>query len=80
MKEIMTLSEAIDARHSVRAYTTTPIPDKIRTQLNDYVADCNAEGNLNISIQYDDPAGFDSMERRLYSLPSSWGLIHVGRH
>ena len=60
MKEIMTLSEAIDARHSVRAYTTTPIPDEIRTQLNDYVAACNAEGNLNISIQYDDPAGFDS--------------------
>ena len=56
----MTVLEAIDARHSVRAYKTEPIPEEVRTQLNDYVADCNTEGNLNISIQYDDPAGFDS--------------------
>ena len=56
----MTVLEAIDARHSVRAYKTEPIPEDVRTQLNDYVADCNTEGNLNISIQYDDPAGFDS--------------------
>jgi nitroreductase len=57
---MMTILEAVDARHSVRAYKDIPIPEGIRTQLNDFVADCNKDGNLHISIQYDDPAGFDS--------------------
>ena len=56
----MTLLEAIDARHSVRAYKSTPIPEEVRSQLDAFTADCNKEGNLNISIRYDDPAGFDS--------------------
>ena len=56
----MTLSEAIDARHSVRAYKDKPIPEDIRTQLDAFVAECNEEGNLHMSVQYDDPAGFDS--------------------
>ena len=56
----MTLLEAIDARHSVRAYKSTPIPEEVRSQLDAFTADCNKEGDLNISIRYDDPAGFDS--------------------
>ena len=56
----MTLLEAIDARHSVRAYTSRPIPVDIRSALNDFVAGCNEEGSLHISVQYDDAAGFDS--------------------
>lgn len=56
----MTIFEAIDARHSVRAYKNTPIPDEIRKSLDAFTADCNKEGNLNIFIQYDDPEGFDS--------------------
>lgn len=56
----MTLLEAIDARHSVRAYKSTPIPEEVRSQLDAFTEDCNKEGNLNIFIQYDDPAGFDS--------------------
>ena len=57
---MMTLSEAIDARHSVRAYKTDPIPAETRDQLDEFVRACNEEGDLNISICYDDPAGFDS--------------------
>lgn len=56
----MTLLEAIDARHSVRVYNTTPIPKVIRSQLDAFVQTCNEEGNLNITIRYDDPDGFDS--------------------
>lgn len=56
----MTLLEAIDARHSVRAYKTDPITEETRNSLNAFVEKCNEEGNLNISIQYDDPTGFDS--------------------
>ena len=57
---MMTLSEAIDAHHSVRAYKTDPIPAETRDQLDEFVRACNEEGYLNISICYDDPAGFDS--------------------
>ena len=56
----MTLQEAIDARHSVRAYIDMPISEGIRNDLNAFVAHCNRESGLNISIQYDDPDRFDS--------------------
>ena len=56
----MTIMEAIDARHSVRAYKDMPIPQEIRDQLDAFVKTCNEESGLNITISYDDPAGFDS--------------------
>ena len=56
----MTLQEAIDARHSVRVYKTDPISEEIREKLDAFVKECNQEGDLHISIRYDDPAGFDS--------------------
>jgi len=56
----MTLLEAIDVRHSVRTYKPEPITDEIRQKLDAFVDSCNKEGNLNISIRYDDPTGFDS--------------------
>ena len=57
---MMTLLEAIDARHSVRAYRMDPIPEEIRGRLDAFVSECNKEGDLNISVRYDDPSGFDS--------------------
>ena len=56
----MTELEAVRARHSVRAYQEKPIPAELRRQLNDYVEALNRESGLHITIQYDDPAGFDS--------------------
>lgn len=56
----MTLMEAIDARHSVRAYKDTAITQEVRDQLDACVSSCNEESGLNISISYDDPDGFDS--------------------
>ena len=44
----------------MRAYKTDPIPEKTRSRLDGFVKSCNEEGRLNISICYDDPAGFDS--------------------
>ena len=52
--------EAIDARHSVRAYKGTPIPQDVRDQLDSFVSECNEESGLNITVEYDDPEGFDS--------------------
>ena len=56
----MTITEAIDARHSVRSYIDVPIPAEIRKQLDDFTETCNREGNLHIFIRYDDADGFDS--------------------
>ena len=52
--------EAIDARHSVRAYKDMPIPQEVRDQLDAFVKTCNDESGLNITVSYDDLAGFDS--------------------
>ena len=56
----MTTLEAIDARHSVRAYQNKSIDQEIRHQLDSFVQECNQESGLNIFIRYDDPDGFDS--------------------
>ena len=56
----MTIMEAIDARHSVRAYLDKPIPQDVRDELDAFVRECNKESGLNITVVYDDPAGFDS--------------------
>ena len=56
----MTTLEAIDARHSVRAYQDKPIDGETRQQLGWFVQKCNQESGLNIFIRYDDPDGFDS--------------------
>ena len=56
----MNIMEAIDARHSVRAYQDKPIPQEVRDQLDTFVSDCNKESGLHIEVIYDDPSGFDS--------------------
>lgn len=56
----MTLKEAMQARHSVRAYLDRKIPDKIRAELDACAKECSEEGDLRIFVQYDDPDGFDS--------------------
>ena len=56
----MTILEAIDARHSVRAYQDKAISQEVRQQLDQFVKECNQESGLNIFIRYDDPEGFDS--------------------
>ena len=56
----MTIIEAIDARHSVRAYRDEPISKESRDKLDSFIDECNKESGLNITVQYDDPEGFDS--------------------
>lgn len=56
----MKISEAIDNRHSVRAYKDVPITEETREKLDAFVLDLNSESGLHIFIKYDDPDGFDS--------------------
>lgn len=56
----MTIMEAIEARHSVRAYRSAPIAQEMRDELDALAEECNRETGLNITIRYDDTEGFDS--------------------
>ena len=51
----MTIREAIDARHSVRAYTKRPIDGEIRKALEDEIALCNEKSGLSIRLVLNDP-------------------------
>lgn len=54
----MTLSEAILARHSVRAYTNQPITGDTLFVLQQKIDDVNAAGNLHIQLVLDEPKAF----------------------
>lgn len=51
----------IQARHSVRKYTTQPIDAEKRTVLDEMIADINRKNGLHIQIIYDEPKCFDTM-------------------
>ena len=48
----MTILEAIDQRHSVRAYKDEPIDADTRAELDSFVSECNSESGLGIFIVY----------------------------
>ena len=54
----MTLQEAIEARHSVRAYKDQPLSEDIVKVLEDEVAIINNEGSLHIQLILDEPKAF----------------------
>lgn len=56
----MTILEAINERHSVRAYTEKPIEKEVTDALAAYVAECNREGNMHIQLVLNEPKAFDS--------------------
>ena len=54
------IMEVMKARHSVRQYLDKPITEDIRKQLDEYTAQLNEQGNLNMQIIYDEPECFNS--------------------
>ena len=52
--------QAMQARHSVRAYKDTPIAPQTLASLKAYAEECNRESGLNIQIVTDEPRAFDS--------------------
>lgn len=56
----MDILELMKARHSVRRYAQTKIPQNVREQLDGYVKSINAESGLNVQVIYDEPNCFDS--------------------
>ena len=54
----MTLQEAIEARHSVRAYKEKPLAEDVVKVLEEQIADLNQEGNLHIQFILNEPKAF----------------------
>ena len=54
----MTLSEAILARHSVRAYTEQPITGETLDALKQKIDEVNAAGHLHVQLVLDEPKAF----------------------
>ena len=54
----MTIQEAIEARHSVRAYKDQPLSEDVVKVLEDEVAIINKEGSLHIQLILNEPKAF----------------------
>jgi nitroreductase len=54
----MTLQEAIEARHSVRAYKNQPLSAEVVELLEKEIADVNREGRLHIQLVRNEPKAF----------------------
>ena len=54
----MTLQEAIQARHSVRAYKAQPLSDADARALTEKIAQLNREGGLHMQLIQNEPKAF----------------------
>ena len=54
----MTLQEAIQARHSVRAYKERPLADETVRVLVDKITELNQEGRLHMQLILNEPKAF----------------------
>ena len=54
----MTLQEAIEARHSVRAYKDLPLADDVVEVLEQEIAVVNQKGNLHVQLILNEPKAF----------------------
>ena len=59
-ESIMTLQEAIVARHSVRQYLEKPIESEKVAQLQALIGKCNKEGQLHLQLVTNEPKAFAS--------------------
>ena len=55
---IMTIQEAIDARHSVRAYKDQPLTEDVAKRLEEEIAVVNQKGNLHVQLILNEPKAF----------------------
>lgn len=54
----MTLQEAIELRHSVRAYKEQPLTEDVVKVLKERIADLNQVGNLHVQLMLNEPKAF----------------------
>ncbi len=56
----MTMMEAMESRHSVRAYTDEPLSQEAVSQLNDTIRRINAAAGLHLQLVTEEPEAFSS--------------------
>lgn len=71
----MTEIEAIQKRHSVRNYQDKKIEAEKVAQLNELIAQCNKEGNLNLQLIEDAGSTFNRLLNRFMGLGSAPSVI-----
>ena len=54
----MTIQEAIEARHSVRAYKDQPLTEEVVRRLEEEIAVVNQKGNLHVQLIRNEPKAF----------------------
>ena len=54
----MTIQEAIEARHSVRAYKDQPLTEEVAKRLEEEIAEVNQKGNLHVQLIQNEPKAF----------------------
>jgi nitroreductase len=57
-RTVMTIQEAIVARHSVRAYKEQPLTEDVVKVLEEKIAELNREGNLHMQLILNEPKAF----------------------
>ena len=57
----MTLQEAIEARHSVRAYRNEPLAEDVVKAIKEQVAILNRESNLHMQLILNEPKAFQGL-------------------
>lgn len=55
----MTITEAIEARHSVRSYTDRKLSQEVISRLQEEIDACNKESGLHIQLVTNEPKAFD---------------------
>ncbi len=74
----MTLQEAMEQRHSVRAFTTQPIERATLTELQQLIDDCNKESGLHMQLVLNEPTAFTGLLSRAFQNAVNY-LVLVGR-
>ena len=54
----MTIQEAVEARHSVRAYKDQPLTEDVARRLEEEIAVVNQKGNLHVQLIQNEPKAF----------------------
>ena len=57
----MNLTEAMNARHSVRQYTDRPLEEEVISALRQEIDACNRESGLHIQLVMNEPKAFDGL-------------------
>lgn len=75
VSSMLSIEEAVKARHSVRVYQKKSIPEDVIKQLNEFIEECNREGNLHFQFWEDAGNTFNRLLNKAMGLGSAPSVI-----